>query len=772
MNYNKLKFIWIFIIFSLAYIVIPNVNAASFTDVQVSCDAANCSDTELKNGASAGTNFGTAGSINFGGNSGSGTIQRIVMNFTPIFDIIPISSTIDELKIECKASGNFVGIEDDGIYEILTNMSEDEMTWDNWNSGGINMTDFNGTQNLVTNTFPASPGLNARFNYTISTSYAQRISDETALGGGSVLIINTPSEAIPEAPCCNELRSSDFGTAADRCKWYVSYTEITADLTSPTIDSTAINNTTPFINDIIQISGQFTDETALSFIFYANNLTGTFTNQSSIDVTSQSTVNYTVNITNTLSAGNVVGSIFTVNDTSGNDAQSSIITYTVAISPDTNNPNFDEQSQNDTFVQRFEVINVSIFLHDDTALDTVTFSHNQTGTLTNVSTLDISGTDFNATFPLQITNVRSHQIAYQFTFNDTNGNDNQTGLFQFEIQNTPPETPTIIFPTEGLITFLQPLDINVTFPADVDLDGLRIDYFIDDILNQSSFTNTTLNASDNSYNLKVSINDGTVSSSNVSVSFTIDTINPIVTINEPINNSFHNSDITVDLVCTNINLNNLSYVFHNTSNIIQTEFNATNGLTQSTLKEPILTAGLGDGVYNFNVSCTDNASLTINQFLLLNIDNNAPIVDSTAISNSSPVEDDIIGINVTCSDSSSGLATINVANNVTGTLTNVSTSNFNNVATGTFEFNHTAILGFISHQFTCSDALSNQIQSGLVNYNSSAAPPPPPAITGFATGTSGILVTAGTIAITLMVVIGIFIELVFRPIRKMRKGGK
>lgn len=54
------------------------------------------------------------------------------------------------------------------------------------------------------------------------------------------------------------------------------------------------------------------------------------------------------------------------------------------------------------------------------------------------------------------------------------------------------------------------------------------------------------------------------------------------------------------------------------------------------------------------------------------------------------------------------------------------------------------------------------------------APPEPPPITGQVafetTGTSGILVRAGSIALTLVILLGLFLELVFRPLRSKLKG--
>lgn len=390
---------------------------------------------------------------------------------------------------------------------------------------------------------------------------------------------------------------------------------------------------------------------------------------------------------------------------------------------DTTPPSFLTDSINDTDVRRNDVVNVSIDARDETALGSVILAHNISGTLTNVSSVTASGTEFNASFEFQVDLIRGHQVAYQFTINDSAGNTNQTGLFQFEVQNTPAPTATILFPApNGLITFLQPLDINVTFPADPDLDGLRIDYYIDDVLNQSSFTNTTFNASDATYTLKVSIDDGLSASTNVSVQFTIDTVNPIVTINNPQNNSLHSLDIPVDLVCTNINLQNLSYVFFNSSDILQEEFNATTDVTESILNIPISITALSDGFYNFNVTCTDNASLSAVQFLILELDQTNPGI-VTAISNNTPAISSLIQINSTCTDTN-GISLFAVANNVSGTLTNVTTVNIANSTPFLFLFNHTVVSTnqTIAHQFTCEDAVNNPIQSALILYTSHTPP--------------------------------------------------
>jgi len=107
-----------------------------------------------------------------------------------------------------------------------------------------------------------------------------------------------------------------------------------SDTTAPVIQSTAINNTTPKVNEVVQVSVNASDETAIYNVMVAHNLTGTFVNQTPSKADSGATsMNHSINLTNTLVRGNVVGFIFTANDTSANTKQSAIITYTVTNTP-------------------------------------------------------------------------------------------------------------------------------------------------------------------------------------------------------------------------------------------------------------------------------------------------------------------------------------------------------------------------------------------------------------------------------------------------------
>lgn len=394
---------------------------------------------------------------------------------------------------------------------------------------------------------------------------------------------------------------------------------------------------------------------------------------------------------------------------------------------DTQNPTFATASINISNPRINDVVGLSQEVLDETLLASYRFADNRTGSFVNSSAFTIGGTTANATFNLTVTQVRGTVIGFQWSIADDAGNTNQTAIDSFTVSNTAPQTPTIIFPTPSLTTAQQPLDLNVTFPSDVDGDAITITYSINGVFNQTSETNTTLNASDGVFTLAVSLSDSFDSSSNATVTFTIDTLNPINNIILPVNNSIHEIQIPVQITCNNINVINLSYIFINESgSIFQTEHNDSdiNDLgTQATLNVPITIAGLTDGVFSLNTTCLDNASNSDFEFHTLNIDTSIPAIVSTQLSNSSPEENDIIQLEITCSDTFIGIDTIFIANNASDiTFTNITSSNFLNDSSATFQFNHTAVVGNITHVFTCIDGSGKSIQSANINYGGSETP--------------------------------------------------
>ncbi len=278
----------------------------------------------------------------------------------------------------------------------------------------------------------------------------------------------------------------------------------------------------------------------------------------------------------------------------------------IAVFADTQNPNFADSSINISNPINLDVVGLSQVVNDETLLSAYRFADNRTGTFVNSSAFSISGTSVNATFNMTLTNeVRGDVVGFEWHVTDDAGNVNTSGISAFTVANTAPSQPTILFPTDTLTTNLQPMDINVTFPADVDSDAITIFYYINDTLNQTSATNVTFNASDGVYTLNVSIFDGFDSSSNASLSFNIDTINPILTINAPDNNSIHSLSVPVDLLCTDSNPFLLNYTFFQDDTVFNSEQDETPSANQLSIVSSIDTSARASGNYGFNVSCSD-----------------------------------------------------------------------------------------------------------------------------------------------------------------------
>lgn len=275
---------------------------------------------------------------------------------------------------------------------------------------------------------------------------------------------------------------------------------------------------------------------------------------------------------------------------------------------DTVLPTFGVQSINNSNPIINEVIRLSQIVNDETQLNSYNIAHNQTGTFVNQTPVDISGTTFNASVDLTITLPKNNVIGFQWTVNDSTGNSAISGISTFTTGNNPPETPTIIFPTPALFTNIVPVDINVTFPADLDGDVITITYYLNGQFNQTSSGNISISPNDATIILNVSIDDGTATSSNATVTFTVDTSAAILTIISPIDTTAFDLDIPVDILCTDMNLVSLEYILVNSSGIQDFVINSTPEGNELTIRTSITIATLGLGTYDFNSTCATATS--------------------------------------------------------------------------------------------------------------------------------------------------------------------
>jgi hypothetical protein len=199
-------------------------------------------------------------------------------------------------------------------------------------------------------------------------------------------------------------------------------------------------------------------------------------------------------------------------------------------------------SVNDSAPKINEIVNITANVSDNAALSFCRFVINQSGGAKQFFNKSITGTDDTCSQNFTISLGRANVINFTVIVNDTSNNLNQSENI-ITVANTPAPQAAIVFPENDFKTNRQPLDLNATYPAEVDGDTINISFFIDGVLNQTQLElNTTFNASDGTYILNVSLWDGIAGSTfsaNATVNFTIDTTPPVI--NTTLNRSY--SDI-------------------------------------------------------------------------------------------------------------------------------------------------------------------------------------------------------------------------------------
>ncbi len=214
-----------------------------------------------------------------------------------------------------------------------------------------------------------------------------------------------------------------------------------------------------------------------------------------------------------------------INGTVYNETGNVIHTFSRGLTQNPTYSNFQNNATADTKING--VVNWSINLSDNTGLDYYRFAHNQSGTLTNVSLVNISGTNYFANYTLTVTLSRGNYICGQFWFNDSCGNINQTGLSCFTVANSIPSAPNIIYPVDGQI--YSSIDYINYSSIDADNDVITYYGYINNSLNFTTAVNITYwNASSGYYVLNVSAYDGYDYSGNSSISFGLDTTAPTI----------------------------------------------------------------------------------------------------------------------------------------------------------------------------------------------------------------------------------------------------
>ncbi len=222
----KLFIPWIIVILLFIWVA-PQVEAQEICK-SIVWGASNGSFTKI-DGNLPGDNFGNVADVSIGNNSGASQGTRGLFNITNFYDLnIPTTATCVAMNLTMTVESEFsaTAVEDIVMHAVLETWNETNVSYEGFNNGGANGTQYNGSTNLITTITPSSPLDEEAFNWTMSTSYCQKLISKT-LGDErfGLLFVDPISEQTPASPCCTSLHSDDSATADKIPRLTVCYTE-------------------------------------------------------------------------------------------------------------------------------------------------------------------------------------------------------------------------------------------------------------------------------------------------------------------------------------------------------------------------------------------------------------------------------------------------------------------------------------------------------------------------------------------------------------------
>ncbi len=163
------------------------------------------------------------------------------------------------------------------------------------------------------------------------------------------------------------------------------------------------------------------------------------------------------------------------------------ITYSSA--GDTTKPYFSTNETNTTTAGY--PVNFSIVAHDETAVDFCRIETNNTGTFTNSSWQDISGTSENCYYETTLNSTTSILIHWRAYANDTSDNWNTSQTFNLTTTNVNPPQADYVSPTDADNSYVSRnyTYINVSETNDTDVDAFIVQW---DGVNKTIISNNTL----------------------------------------------------------------------------------------------------------------------------------------------------------------------------------------------------------------------------------------------------------------------------------------
>ena len=194
---------------------------------------------------------------------------------------------------------------------------------------------------------------------------------------------------------------------------------------APEIES-SINDTTPEINSIVNISGNASDIIAVSTIFIGHNNSGTWVNQTNTTVPNNTTndINLDYLLTVTASQGKTIGAMVCANDTFNQFSCGDVHTMQVN---DTTAPTFTTATLNATLVYQNQSINASFTVADNFNLKNGQIRITQNGEK-RIYNFTLSGTTDAMSQNFTVTGPAPGVITINAWINDTFNNSAETEL--------------------------------------------------------------------------------------------------------------------------------------------------------------------------------------------------------------------------------------------------------------------------------------------------------------------------------------------------------
>ncbi len=559
---------------------------------------------------------------------------------------------------------------------------------------------------------------NGVFNQSVTTGTLANGANDLWIGADKGEASRFLNGTIDEFSAWNKTGGLNATDISDLYNSGTGFNPLAASNAAPAFSENKTNNTAPKINENVNFSIVWTDDTALSScIFSYDNGTATFTNDSA---TAASGTNQTCPTIKTIQrrAGVTIQWKFFANDSS--NAWNETPTYSVVVADTA--ATFTSNTTNNTAPKINQNVNFSIVLTDADTLSHRIFSYdNGTGTFVNDSAVVISGTSFNANVTKTIERIRGVTIQWRWFLNDTAGNSYVSTTESIVVADTSPTAPTVTAITP--VTSYANDTLNSGAASSTDADGDAIYYYM--LWNTSAgvtlvnFTNTTgfdsfncanppsfANANASSYcNKSITVNafaravtlvSGTTNSTDASQSKAISDYVTVIQLDTPVNlihttkngslgNALNFSFYPYDADIGKGDTINCNVSYNASSTIPNLNIGTNSSVSNANLTTINSNTTISNGRYLWGIQCSNGSVLTNSTTRTIVIDSQIPTVtfNYPILANTTKINSTTLNLNIQCSDTNLERANMTLSHAGNGTIissnlsTNITSSPYN-----------------------------------------------------------------------------------------------